>query len=91
METSSQKLKYDRAKSRVQELKAFYIMAFGYCILIPFLIFLNLKMTPNFHWFWFPAFGCGISILFYAFNLFAGKSWEEKKIKELVDKDPFKN
>ena len=43
-------------------------------------------------WFLWAAFGWGIGILFHAigtFNLnpFFGKGWEERKIKEYMDKD----
>ena len=91
MENNIDKLKYERAKERLTELKAFYIMLFGSCLLIPFLIFLNQHVVPHFQWFWFPVIGCVFSILYYGFQLFVGKKWEEKKTKELFEKDKFKN
>ncbi len=91
MENPIDKLKYERAKERLTELKAFYIMLIGSCLLIPFLIFLNHHFIPEFRWFWFPVVGCLFSIIYYGFQLFAGKKWEEKKIRELFEKDKFKN
>lgn len=86
METLNENKSYNRAKERVTELKSFYIMIVGYVLLVPFLYFLNIKTTPDYHWFWFPTTCCTISILVYSIYLFAGKSWEEKKIQELMKK-----
>jgi hypothetical protein len=46
---------YFRAKKRVEELKGFYGNLISYCCVI--LIFINLKFSPQFHWFWFSAIG----------------------------------
>ncbi len=73
------------AKARMKEVKAFYTMLGGFVILMPYLIFVNLKSTPDFHWFWFPIAGCGISILGYAIYLFGGKNWEQKKIRQIMN------
>ena len=79
---------YERAKNRVNELKDFYGSLISYLIVIPVLIFINLKTVSNFQWFWFPALGWGIGLLFHAFRVFGyGKTWEERKIKELLDKE----
>ena len=45
---------YVRAVERVEKLKEFYQNVASYCIVIPFLIFVNLFTSPGFHWFWFP-------------------------------------
>jgi hypothetical protein len=87
MENNLEKFKYKRAKSRMEEIKAFYMMLGGCFLLMPYLIFINMKVNPELQWFWFPLFGFGISILAYALYLFAGKDWEEKKIKELMKEE----
>ena len=87
MENNLEKFKYKRAKSRMEEIKAFYMMLGGCFLLMPYLIFINLKVNPELQWFWFPLFGFGISILSYALYLFAGKNWEDKKIKELMEEE----
>ncbi|MGO4709827.1 2TM domain-containing protein [Chryseobacterium sp. 2TAF14] len=87
MENNLEKLQYKFAKSRMKEIKAFYIMLTGCILLSPYLIFINLKVNPEFNWFWFPLLGFGISILGYAFYLFTGKNWEKKKIKQLMEKE----
>ena len=48
--------------------------------------------SPNHLWFWWPMFGWGIGIIFHAFGVFnhkigLGKDWEDRKIKEFMDKD----
>ncbi|WP_422091515.1 2TM domain-containing protein [Tenacibaculum ovolyticum] len=81
--------KYVRAVERVEKLKEFYQNLASYCVVIPFLIFINLKFSPGFHWFWFPIFGWGIGLTFHFlevnnYNIFLGKGWEERKIKEMM-------
>ena len=83
--------KYVRAVKRVEKLKEFYQNLASYCIVIPFLIFINLRFSPGFYWFWFPMFGWGIGLTFHFlevnnYTIFLGKNWEEKKIEELMKK-----
>lgn len=82
--------KYVRAVERVEKLKEFYQNLASYAIIIPLLIFINLQFTPFFYWFWFPMIGWGIGIIFHwleasNYNVFLGKNWEERKIKEMMD------
>lgn len=85
MENDFDKLRLKLAKARMKEIKAFYIMLCGIVVLVPYLIFINVKTTPNLQWFWFPIAGFGISILGYAIYLFTGKNWEENKIREIMN------
>ena len=87
---SKESNKYIRAKQRVDELKGFYGNLISYCVVIPFLAFINYKTYWGFQWFWFPLAGWGIGLLIHAFSIFGyGSSWEERKIRELMDKDEF--
>jgi len=84
--------KYVRAVERVEKLKEFYQNLASYVIVIPFLIFINLYFSPGFHWFWFPAIGWGIGVIFHwleanNYNVFLGRNWEERKIKEMMGED----
>lgn len=80
--------KYLRAKQRVDELKGFYGNLISYCVVIPFLVFINYKTYWGFQWFWFPMGGWGLGLIIHAFSIFGyGSTWEERKIKELMDKD----
>lgn len=83
---------YYRAKKRVEELKGFYSNLLSYCLVIPFLIFINYK-TTSFQWFWFPMLGWGMGLCFHAFAVFGyGKTWEEKKLNEfLKEEEEFNN
>jgi two-component system LytT family sensor kinase len=79
---------YYRAKKRVEEIKGFFGNVVSYCVVIPFLIFINYKTSWNYQWFWFPMLGWGMGLIFHAFGVFGyGKAWEERKIKEILAKE----
>lgn len=79
---------YERAARRVKELKGFYGNLTSYCMVIPFLIVLNLMTSKEYLWFFWPMLGWGIGIAAHGINTFGiGKSWEEKKIKELMQEE----
>lgn len=90
METQNiynENMAFMRAKERVEKLKGFYGNLISYCCIIPVLVFINLK-TGGFQWFWFPVFGWGMGVCFHALETFGyGKSWEEKKIQEILNRD----
>ncbi|WP_445750187.1 histidine kinase [Polaribacter sp.] len=84
--------KYARAIEKVERLKEFYQSLVSYCIVIPLLIYINLEFSSGFYWFWFPLIFWGISLIFkylevQNFNIFLGKNWEERKIKELMNQE----
>jgi two-component system LytT family sensor kinase len=90
METQhfNQENAYLKAKKRVKELKDFYGHLTSFCLVMPFLIFLNLYTYSEFQWFWFPLLGWGMGLSFHAFEIFGyGKTWEEKKIREFMEKE----
>jgi len=79
---------YFRAKKRVEELKGFYGNIISYCCIIPFLIFINLRYSPGFQWFWFSALGWGFGVVMHAFKVFGySTDWEERKIREILQKE----
>lgn len=83
---------YLRARKRVKEIKSFYANLTSYCIIIPFLIFVNLYTQNKYHWFWWPLLGWGIGVASHAFQVFGiGQSWQEKKIQEIMDKQKNKH
>jgi len=86
--TFNENTAYLRAKERVEKIKGFYGNLASYCLVIPILIIINLTTNSNgFQWFWFPMLGWGLGVLFHAFETFGyGKSWEEKKIQEILNK-----
>ncbi|MCF6222361.1 MAG: 2TM domain-containing protein [Flavobacteriaceae bacterium] len=80
--------KYIRAKKRVEELKGFYGNVVAYCVVIPFLIFINYRTGWGHKWFFYPMFGWGIGVVIQAFVVFGyGSDWEERKIREFMKND----
>jgi hypothetical protein len=85
--------KYKQAKKQVKKIKGFYMHLSVYSIIIPTIIFINLKFEPHFHWFWFSLLGWGTGLLIHWLNVFGfnllgiGSNWENKKIKEMMNGD----
>lgn len=56
------------------------------------ILFVNLKLVPNFYFFWFVLIGMLIALFFnwlgvFGFELLGlGKQWEERKTVELLKK-----
>ncbi len=91
-EQTSSKLddSYMRALNHVDELKGFYYSLISYCLVIPFLIFINYRTSWDFQWFWFPMFGWGIGLAIQAFRVFVndgafGRDWEKRKMEEYMN------
>ncbi|MAU16323.1 MAG: histidine kinase [Muricauda sp.] len=85
--------RYAKAKERVKAIKDFYGNLMAYCIIIPFLWWLNFR-TTDFLWAFFPTIGWGFGVLAHGMEAFGynplwGKRWEERKIRELMEKDDF--
>lgn len=85
--------RYQKARDRVEKIKSFYGNLTAYFLVIPFLAWLNYR-TTSFPWALFPAFGWGFGLLMhgleaYGYNPLWGKRWEERKIRELMEKDNF--
>lgn len=79
---------YKRAKNRVKEIKGFYMNLTACLVTIPLLIFINYYTYWQFQWFWFAMLGWGLILVIHAFLVFGYvKSWEEKKIKQMLDRE----
>lgn len=86
--TSNEQMAYEKAAKRVEELKGFYGNLISYCIFIPFLIFINLKTSPNYHWFYWPMLGWGIGVISHAIKTFGiSNDWEERQIRKYMQKE----
>jgi len=86
--TDKENLAYRKAERRVKELKGFYGNLTSYCLVIPFLLVLNLLTSPDHLWFYWPMLGWGMGLAAHGINVFGiGKNWEEKKIKELMEEE----
>ncbi len=84
---------YMKARKRIEDLKAFYGSLFSYCIVIPLLVIIWYKFTPQtIQWFWFPMLGWGLGLAAQAYKVFFdssafGAHWEERKIQEFMQKE----
>ncbi len=89
--------KFERAKKRVKSIAGFYKHLMAYVLVNLFLLTLKyIKLEPGENFLEFStlstAFFWGIGLVFHALsvfgsNVFLGNDWEEKKIKELMDKN----
>lgn len=85
--------RYQKAKEKVETVKGFYGNLIAYCIVIPCLALVNYK-TTSFPWVLFPTLGWGFGLLTHGMEAFGynplwGKRWEEKKLRELMEKEDF--
>ena len=83
--------RYERARQRVQAIKGFYIHLAVFVIVNAGLVVINLLTTPHALWFYWPLGGWGIGLAINAFVVFFegpfGPNWEERKIRQLMDRD----
>ena len=85
--------KYEKAKKRVEELKKFYGNLVIYGVINVILIIINLVTSPGSLWFYWVTIFWGIAILLHASKVFIlkgkflGEEWEERKIKEIMEKE----
>ncbi|GIZ14416.1 2TM domain-containing protein [Capnocytophaga catalasegens] len=91
METTNENA-YKKAQKRVKKLKKFYNHLFSYLIINSFLVGLNLYQNPHNPWSLWVIFGWGIGLTSHALRVFApdiffGKNWEERKIRELMEQE----
>lgn len=87
-------IKYLEAAKRVKRLKGFYIHAVVYVLVNLFIVIQNVKSgasLSNMDNYWTAIFwgvgllGHGMSV--FLPNMIMGKDWEERKIRELMDKN----
>ncbi|MEJ2584759.1 MAG: 2TM domain-containing protein [Robiginitalea sp.] len=85
--------RYQQAKEKVEAIKSFYGNLGAYLVVISFLAWLNWR-TTDFPWAIFPAIGWGFGLVMhgmeaYGYNPLWGKRWEERKIREFMDREDF--
>ena len=90
MRTISQEEKYIRAQKRVKNMIGFYTHAIVSVFIIPFIIFINLDGSPDYHWFWFFIGAWILGVFIHWINVFGfskltyRRDWEQKKLKEIL-------
>jgi uncharacterized integral membrane protein len=95
--TSPEDAKYFEAVKRVKRIKGFYTHAFVYVIINLIFVVINYQNLGEgesyFQWHNFiTAFFWGIGLLAHGLSVFLpgmilGSDWEERKIRELMEKD----
>lgn len=85
-----------KAKKKVEDIKKFYAHLTSYIMVNTFLIFLNLLTNGHFMWSLIVVFAWGIGLVSHAmqvynYNFFLGKDWEDKKIREYMEKNKKNN
>jgi len=90
--TTDKESSYYKAQKKVEEIKGFYGNLFSYIIIISALAMLNLYTSPGHWWFLYAALGWGVGVAIHAMSVFnfipfLGSGWEERKIKEMLDKE----
>ncbi len=96
-EDYKEEMQYKAAKKRFQKIKGFYVHLSIYLIINILIVILNVK-NHDFRagvdlWVLFTTpFFWGIGLFFhwtrvFGPNFFFGKEWEERKIKELMEKE----
>jgi hypothetical protein len=83
--------RYEKARKKVEMIKWFYIDIGLYVVINLSLFLLNILTTPDNLWFYWVmlAWGIGLTVhavVVYGFSNVLGDEWEERKIREIMDK-----
>lgn len=86
---------YLKAQKKIEDIKGFYGNLSSYVVIITGLAILNFVTSPAHLWFIYPALGWGIGVVIHGVNVFnympfLSSDWEERKMKELMDKEKSK-
>jgi len=97
-ESSFEKIeRLERAKHRVKKIKGFYSHLLVYVVINLMIVVININnLEPGESYFhyenFFTLFFWGIGLAVHGLSVFLpnfimGKNWEERKIKEIMDRD----
>lgn len=94
---AQEEIKYQEALKRVRKIKGFYSHLLVYIVVNIMIVVVNIQnLSPGESYFqyknFFTAFFWGIGLVAHGFSVFLpqwflGRNWEERKIKELMEKD----
>ena len=92
MATPGEGDRYEQARRRVREIRGFYLHLTIFIAINALLHVINFVTAPGVYWAFWPLIGWGIGLLAhglatYRWMPFFGRDWEERKIRELIDKD----
>lgn len=88
----TEKERYYQAHKKVEEIKKFYQHLAVYILCNPIIIVVNLMTSPGYLYFWWCLFGWGFGLAMHGMKAFDfsplfNKKWEERKIKEILEKE----
>ena len=99
--SSPEEIRYQEAVRRVKRIKGFYTHALVYLVINVMIVIINIQNLDEgesyFQWHNFiTAFFWGIGLLSHGLSVFLpgmilGNNWEERKIKQLMEKDKNNN
>lgn len=83
---------YQQAQKKVKAIREFYEHLMVFILVTVILIAINLTTSPEYLWFIWAVMGWGIGVVAHGMKAFAvspffNKEWEERKIKEILDKE----
>ena len=89
---NTEEIKYQKAKERVEALRGFYIHLIVYAVVNLILFSINMIVSPDSLWFFWPLMGWGIGLAIHVLSVFGptlwfGADWEQRKIQELMEKE----
>ena len=89
---NEKEIKYQKAKKRVEALRGFYIHLTVYVVVNLILFSINMIVSPDSLWFFWPLMGWGVGLAFHALSVFGfgrwfGADWEERKIREIMENE----
>lgn len=97
METNQNQFeKYLQAKKQVEEIRGFYGHLLAFIIVNLLLLTINLIYSSERLWFYWTTMGWGIGVFIHGLKVFKatpflGKDWEEKKIRQFMEEEKYKN
>ncbi|WP_264530990.1 2TM domain-containing protein [Flavobacterium sp. N502540] len=84
--------RFYQAKKKVKEIREFYEHLAVFIMVNIILITINLITSPEYLWFVWCVLGWGVGVVIHGLTVFDippffSKDWEEKKIKEILEKE----
>lgn len=84
--------RYQRARARVDAIRGFYVHLAIYLLVNLGLFLINMSTNSHSLWFYWPLMGWGIAVAIHGLTVFwpvaaPGSNWEQRKIREYMEKD----
>jgi hypothetical protein len=91
-EMNTEETKYQKAIERVEAIKGLYIHLTVYVVVNLILFSINMIVSPASLWFFWPLMGWGVGLVIHVLSVLGfsrafGADWEERKIRELMEKE----